>query len=159
VVREREDGTEHTFVQAETSTVGVTASTARIEVEGENEETEVFLPADRTNEWTQLTLRDEKVGDLADFLDRGDNWANLYQIYEFIQDNIESEDNIVSQGWWSESEKGRFKRTANSRDAIGDAARHANNRIPAPTDLMTQAEAKRHAFTSNFIKCLYHREK
>lgn len=143
VVKEREDGTEHTYVQAETSTIGVTATTARVEYEGEDGEAEVFLPADRTKEWTQLALRDEKVSDLADLLYQGDDWVNLYRIYEFIQDNIESEDNIVNQGWWSESEKTRFKQTANSRDAIGDDARHANNRIPAPTDPMTQAEAKR----------------
>lgn len=143
VVKEQKDGTEHTYVQAETATVGVAASTARVVTEGEDGEEEVFLPADRTEEWTQLAIRDEKVSDLTNLLDRGDDWVNLYRIYEFIQDNIESEENIVDQGWWSESEKDRFKQTANSRDAIGDDARHANNRIPAPTNPMTKAEAKR----------------
>lgn len=143
IVKEEEDGTEHAYIQVETATIGITTSTPRVVTEGENRETEVFLPADRTEEWTQLALRDEKVSDVADLLDRGDNWVNLYRIYEFIQDNIESEDNIVDQGWWSESEKDRFKQTANSRDAIGDDARHANNRIPAPNNPMTQAEAKR----------------
>lgn len=143
VVKEREDGTERVYVQAETATVGVAASRATVVTEGEGGDAEVFLPADRTEEWTQLAIRDERVGDLANLLDRGDDWVNLYRIYEFIQDNIESEDNIVDQGWWSESEKDRFKQTANSRDAIGDDARHANNSIPAPANPMTKAEAKR----------------
>lgn len=143
VVKEREDGTEYTYVQLEPATIGITASTTRVVTEGEDGDTEVFLPADRTEEWTQLALQDEKVSELADLLDRGDDWVNLYRIYEFIQNNVESEDNIVDQGWWSESEKDRFKQTANSRDAIGDDARHANNRVPAPTNPMTQAEAKR----------------
>ncbi|CAM3052353.1 hypothetical protein [Halobacterium salinarum] len=143
VVEEGEDGTEHAYIQPEPAKIRMTAPTAQIITRGKDGETEVFLPADRTEEWTQLALRDEKVGDLANLLDRGDDWVNLYRIYEFIQDNIESEDNIVEQGWWSKSEKDRFKQTANSRDAIGDNARHANNRIPAPNNPMTQAEAKR----------------
>lgn len=143
VVEEREDGTVHTYVRAETATIGIAATAARGVTEGENGKEEVFLPADRTEEWTQLALQDEKVGNLANLLDRGDDWVNLYRIYEFIQDNIKSEKNTVDQDWWSESEKDRFKQTANSRDAIGDDARHANDRIPAPTNPMTQAEAKR----------------
>lgn len=143
VIKEREDGTEHAYVKTEGATVSVSAGPVRVTTESGDGETDVFLPADRTEEWTQLALQDHKVSDLANLLERGDNWVNLYRIYEFIQDNIESKDNIVGQGWWSSNEKDRFKQTANSRDAIGDDARHANDRIPAPDDPMSQSEAKR----------------
>lgn len=67
---------------------------------------------------------------------------NLYRIYEYIQDNIESEQNIVDQGWWSKSEKSLFKHTANSPEAIGHEARHGSPRESAPPDPMDHAEAK-----------------
>lgn len=137
-----DDGSKHVYVQAETATMTMSAS-ATVTVDSEDGEEETIHPADRTYEWTKLAMDDEKVLDLAELLDKGESWVNLYRIYEFIQANIQDEDNILARGWWSESEKKSFKRTANSRDAIGDNARHGQDRIPAPDDPMTHAEAKR----------------
>jgi len=100
-------------------------------------------PVDRTYEWTSLALADNTVLELAELLDNGDSWVNLYRIYEFIQANIQDDDNIVEQGWWSASEKDLFKHTANSRDALGTDARHAKDQIPAPETPMSHEEAKR----------------
>jgi len=98
--------------------------------------------AESTYEYTQLALEDDKVQELIELRDNGDSWANLYRIYEYIQANVETDDNIIEQGWWSESEKGLFKRTANSSEAIGYEARHGDDRVPAPSDSMDHAEAK-----------------
>lgn len=138
-----DDGSEHTYVRAEAATVQVKAGPVRVQPASDEDEGPVHLPADRTQEWTQLALEDDKVAELAELLDQGDDWVNLYRIYEFIQANIESDDNIVAQGWWSQNEKDLFKRTANSREAIGDDARHGQERTEPPRNPISHAEAKR----------------
>lgn len=137
-----DDGSEHMYVRAEPVTIGVGAGPVRVTTSNEDDNEAIYLPADRTFEWTQLALEDEAVGELVGLLDQGDSWVNLYRIYEFIQKNIESEENIIAQGWWSASEKNLFKHTANSREALGDEARHGP-KVPAPDKPMTHAEAKR----------------
>ena len=136
------DGSEHVTVRAEGTTVKVRAEPVRVTTTDEDGNTEVHRPADRTYELTQLAVENEKVRELVGLLDKGDDWVDLYRIYEFVQANIEGEDNIVERGWWSSNEKNLFKRTANSRDAIGDDARHGQERIPAPDDPMSYSDAK-----------------
>jgi hypothetical protein len=141
VAKITDDGTKQLFVSV-TDTVAINSSATATVISADGE-IETFQPADRTYEWTQLAMEDKKVSELAELIDKGDSWVNLYRVYEYIQDNIQSESNIVAQGWWSENEKNLFKRTANSRDAIGDDARHGTDQIPAPEDPMTHAEATR----------------
>lgn len=138
----RDDGTEHVSVQAEDATVTVEVGPTRVTTTDEEGNKMVHRPADRTYQLTQLAAEDEKTRELVSLLDKGDNWVNFYRIYEFIQESIDADENIVERGWWSSSEKDRFKQTANSRDAIGDDARHGQNRIPAPDDPMNYSEAK-----------------
>lgn len=118
------------------------AGPVRVTTTDEDGNKEVHQPADRTYELTQLAAKDDKVRELVGLLDKGDDWVNLYRIYEFIQANIDGDENIVDRGWWSSNEKDRFKQTANSRDAIGDDARHGQERIPAPDNPMNYSEAK-----------------
>jgi len=137
-----EDGTEHISVRAEGGTVKVRAGPVRITTTDEDGNEEVHRPADRTYELTQLAAEDDKVRELVGLLDNGDDWVNLYRIYEYIQANIDGDENIVDRSWWSSNEKDRFKQTANSRDAIGDDARHGQERIPAPADPMNYSDTK-----------------
>ena len=137
-----EDGTEHVTVRAEGSTVGMRVGPVRVTTTDEDGNKEISRPADRTYELTQLAAKDDKVRELVGLLDKGDDWVNLYRIYEFIQANIDGDENIADRGWWSSNEKDRFKQTANSRDAIGDDARHGQERIPAPDNPMNYPEAK-----------------
>jgi hypothetical protein len=140
LVEENKDGTEHIYAQAKG--VGIGIGSANPTIKAENEEIEVPPPADQTEKRTLLAIKDQKVFELANLISKGKNWVNLYRIFEFVQDNIESEDNIVDQGWWSRAEKERFKRTANSRDAIGDSARHGDSRTSPPTNKMSHDEAQ-----------------
>lgn len=142
VYKINEDGTEQVFVRTEPATIGISAGSVRVTTIDEDGNKEVHQPADRTYELTKLALEDEKVEELVNLLDQGDEWVNLYRIYEFIQSNIDGEDNIVERDWWSSSEKDLFKQTANSRDAIGDDARHAGKNIPAPEDPLNHSDAK-----------------
>jgi hypothetical protein len=138
----RDDGTEHVSVLAEASTINISAGPIRVTKTDEEGNKMVRQPADRIYELTKLAAEDEKVQELAGLLDNGDEWVNLYRIYEFIQANIEDDKNIVERGWWSSNQKELFKRTANSRDAIGNEARHGQDRTPAPDNPMSYSDAK-----------------
>ena len=140
VVKIDDDGSKYAYTKTE-DTVAISDSVTVTVTSGDGKEQTVH-PADQTYEWTTLALADDKVLELAELLDNGDSWVNLYRIYEFIQANIQDDDNIVEQGWWSASEKDLFKHTANSRDALGSDARHGDD-IPAPEKPMSHAEAKR----------------
>jgi hypothetical protein len=137
VVKIQEDGSERRIAHVSASVTTATAVSIRVSIDGEK------LPprAESTYEYTQWALEDNKVQELIQLRDNGDRWANLYRIYEYIQANIETDNNIVEQGWWSESEKGLFKQTANSSEAIGYEARHGDDRVPAPSDPIDHAEA------------------
>jgi hypothetical protein len=138
VVEIQEDGSERKIVHLSAAVAATTAVSARVSIDGE----ELSPRAESTYKYTQLALKDDEVQKLIELRDNGDRWANLYRIYEYIQAHIEVEDNIVEQGWWSESEKDLFKQTANSPEAIGYEARHGDSRVPAPSDPMDHAEAK-----------------
>lgn len=134
----RDDGSKHAYRQATvTATAAVSATARAVTNDGEHQPR-----AESTYEHTKLALQDDTVYELTELRDNGEHWVNLYRIYEFIQDNIEGEDNIVDRGWWSNSEKSRFKRTANSPDAIGHEARHAQQRYSAPPSPMEHENAK-----------------
>jgi hypothetical protein len=137
VVEIKEDGSERRIAHLSASATTVSAASVRISINGEK------LPprAESTYEYTQLALENDKVQELIQLRDNGDRWANLYRIYEYIQANVEADDSIVEQGWWSQSEKDLFKRTANSSEAIGCEARHGDDRVPAPSDPMDHSEA------------------
>lgn len=138
----RDDGSKNVYVFGEPASLALRAGPVRVTTSNGDKTKELYLPADRTYKWTQLALEDETVGKFVGLLEQGDSWVNLYRIYEFMQNNIKSEDNIIAQGWWSAGEKSLFKHTANSREAIGDEARHGP-KVPAPENPMTHAEAKR----------------
>ena len=151
-----EDGSvDAVYVRAQSAVMRITGS-ATVTVGSDNSEEEIHSPADRTYEWTKLAIEDDAVLELSELLENGDSWVNMYRIYEFIQANIQVPDNIVEQGWWSEDEKRLFKQTANSRDAIGDDARHGQSSIPAPEEPMTHSEAKR-LIDTLVDKWLHHR--
>lgn len=138
IVEIQEDGSERRIVPLSANATVSMRAEARLSV-GDEDPTP---KAESTYKYTQLALKDDVVQDLIELRDNGDRWANLYRIYEYIQANIQSENNIVEQGWWSESEKVVFKQTANSREAIAYEARHGDDRVPAPSDPIDHAEAK-----------------
>jgi hypothetical protein len=46
------------------------------------------------------------------------------------------------RGWATKTEESRFSQTANSAEAVGDAARHAQGKVKAPADPMPLGEAR-----------------
>lgn len=123
VVEIQEDGSERRIVHASGSATAIAMGSARTSVDGQ----ESPPRAESTYEYTQLALEDNKVQELIQLRDNGDDWVNLYRIYECIKNNIKSEGDAVAQGWWTSTEKNRFTCTANDPDAIGHEARHAGD--------------------------------
>jgi hypothetical protein len=69
---------------------------------------------------------------------RPPDWGNFYRVFEII----DSEVGVVSQGWASDNEVTRFKRTANHPEAAGDEARHGSSTVEPPPHPMTLNEAR-----------------
>jgi hypothetical protein len=66
------------------------------------------------------------------------SWINLYKIYEIIRDNI-GDKRIIQI--LSKNELSRFTGTAQSREQIGDDARHASKKFLGHSQPMTIEEA------------------
>lgn len=66
------------------------------------------------------------------------SWVNLYKVYELIRDGA---GDVVKRGWATKGELSRFTQTAQSRDSIGDAARHASKKFKAHATPMSLTEA------------------
>lgn len=71
------------------------------------------------------------------------DWRDLYVILEVIEEDVGGMSAIADRGWAGRSDLELFHRTANSRRAIGDLARHGTTKFDPPTKPMTIAEARR----------------
>lgn len=142
VVEIQEDGSERRIQHVSATMTATSVVSARVSVNGE----ELPPRAESTYEYTRLALNDPEVEELIELRDRGSHWVNLYRIYEYIQDNIESEETIVTQGWWTDKQKNRFTCTANDPEAIGHEARHAGGGVASVEDMsddqMSHGEAE-----------------
>lgn len=76
------------------------------------------------------------------FLNADLSWSNLWKSYENVRDGNGGEKGLVASGWTTEVECERFRRTANTRSAVGDGARHAKLGVPPPSNPMTLEEAE-----------------
>jgi len=64
-----------------------------------------------------------------------------YKILEIIELDVGG--SIYQEGWTNKSEATRFTQTANSAEALGDAARHAKKHVAAQPKPMAIQEAQR----------------
>ena len=133
VVEIQEDGSERRIKLLSATIRDVERVSARLSVGDE----ELPPKAESTYEYTQLALNDPEVEELIELRDRGNHWVNLYRIYEHIRDNIESDDTIVTQDWWTGADKNRFTCTANDPEAIGHEARHAGENSTSSVEDMS----------------------
>jgi hypothetical protein len=96
------------------------------------------------NIFESLLQKTQKYPDVADalkFYKKG-SWVSLYKVLEIIEDNVGGIDQIIKNGWTTKNKIRRFKHTAQSKDIIGDDARHASKKIKSPDKTMTLSEAK-----------------
>lgn len=69
-------------------------------------------------------------------------WIDLYKVYEIIKDDIGGKHNLINNKWATESELNRFTQTAQSKDAIGDDARHASKKYKPHSEPLSFNDAK-----------------
>ncbi|SFB72181.1 hypothetical protein SAMN05444422_101473 [Halobiforma haloterrestris] len=123
----------------------VTIKTDTVQMHGAPElREELGLPEpDVFDEEILLALKsdDDAVQELLLLWERGDSWANLYKILEFIEEEL-SED-VDEAGWISSSNRKNFRRTANDKKIIGLDARHASTEgRSSPTQPMSHSDAR-----------------
>ncbi|MGD0408872.1 MAG: hypothetical protein ABSB34_07780 [Candidatus Limnocylindrales bacterium] len=116
--RTRPDGASDVFVHPEPIRVRVQASPPTVVVNGTIlEPMEVkLLRLQASNEHLRLALH---------FLNADLSWFNLWKAFEPIRDANGGAAGLVARGWTSEPDIDRFRKTANTYAAVGDAARHA----------------------------------
>ena len=68
------------------------------------------------------------------------------KIYEIVRDDV---GDLRKRRWGIEQDKNRFTQTAQSKDALGDSARHAAKKYKPPLNPMSLAEAK--SFIRNIL--------
>lgn len=94
-----------------------------------------------TESMATLAERDARVAEALGYFARGD-WMNLYKAWEVVGDAAGGAHTIIANGWATRGTQSRFTGTAQSKDELGDEARHASERYKAPENPMTLDEAR-----------------
>lgn len=106
----------------------------------------VAAPDDRSQRFAEvrdlfaLAVQDKGVADALHFF-LEPSWINLYKAFEIVKDDVSGEQGIVDKGWATMRAIKRFRRTAQSRAALGDDARHASTKYTPPRKPMDSSEA------------------
>ena len=137
ISRINDDGTRHAYITMTSSiVVSATCSVTVIHADGTIEEDR---PAAPVVTWFELSKRDARVKWALRLIENDfETWPGLYKIYEVIEEDIGY---IPRKGWCTETELKRFKRTANSPEALGVHARHGKMSSPPP-DPVSLSSAK-----------------
>jgi len=96
-----------------------------------------------------LADQHQEVADALRFYERGD-WVNLYKAWEVVCDAAGNTHQVVRNGWAAEPDRSRFTGTTQSREELGDEARHASEKFKAPKNPMSLEEAR--AFVRSVIR-------
>jgi len=110
---------------------------------------DVSQDANWAEDLVALAEREQEVADALRFFQR-DDWVNLYKAWEIVRDSAGGESELIRNGWTTKRTKNRFTQTAQSREELGDDARHASGRYKPPKDPMSLAEAE--AFVKSMMQ-------
>ena len=98
----------------------------------------IEIPPSKIEDWVTKAKTNKSVRDVLHFFN-DITWWNLYKVYEIIKDDLGREDKIYKL--INKSELKCFTQAAQSRDFIGDQARHAGKRFIPPQKKLTLDEA------------------
>ena len=149
VIRTREDGGRDITIQVQAAQIRISGGGARVSVARADGSREHLIPEDQADpclkRWIGLAATHETVATSLRLRGAGElRWSDWYRLYEVIvKDGLGGETQVASRGWSSRKELDRFCRTANSKAAAGDAARHGIERSQPPANPMTLGEAKK----------------
>jgi len=141
IVRVKDDGSKDSFVFAEgliTLRSRLRGTATIIGPDGkpvENHQEHPIIKILRVSE------KNSSVADALAFLRKSD-WISIYKAFEIVRDEVNGKEEIISHGWLTRKNINRFTQTAQSRDALGDDARHASRKYKPPKDPMSIHEAK-----------------
>lgn len=93
-----------------------------------------------TKSFFKAALKDEGVAKLLRLKTKGNDWVNLYRIYEVIEEDIGSRV-IVARGWAKNSELKAFTSSSNNSRVSGDEARHGKIKYGVPKKTISHTEA------------------
>jgi hypothetical protein len=89
--------------------------------------------------WIEIADREENVRDVLHFFNET-TWWNLYKIYEIIKDDVGGQNRLYQL--IPKTEIKQFTQAAQSRDLLGDHARHASKTYVPPTTPLTLSQAQ-----------------
>ncbi len=96
-------------------------------------------PSSNIENWITIAQKHESVRDVLHFFN-DITWWNLYKVYEIIRDDVGGQNRLYKLV--PKTELSLFTQAAQSRELLGDQARHASKKkYPAPTTPMTIDEA------------------
>jgi hypothetical protein len=102
------------------------------------------VPASRLPDYAGLAIADLVVEDALAILAREDlRWPDLYHVYELVQHSAGGKQAMISAGWTTDPEVKLFKRTANSRNALGRDARHGHDDPKNQFEALSPDEARK----------------
>jgi hypothetical protein len=142
-----DDGKRHHRITLSATVEGRARMTANPSVGETGEAVDAPRPPDEAESLVHLADRNHRVADALRFYERGD-WVNLYKAWEVVSDAAGSLHQVVKNGWADDDERRRFTGTAQSREVLGDEARHASVKFKAPKNPMTLEEARA------FVQCV-----
>lgn len=123
--RTRPDGHSDVFVHPETIRIRARAFPPTIGVSGTTIEPQQvrLLRLQAANDHLRLALH---------FLNADLSWFNLWKAYEAIRDGNGGAKALIANGWTTDADVERVRKTANTYAAVGDDARHARLGDAAP---------------------------
>lgn len=135
-----EDGSRRHYAYLKGSITARSKTSSNITVTTSNGTQQIASRPSNVESWLNLSKSDKAVADALHFF-RENTWISLYKVYEIIRDDVGNKDVILRNGWVTKKGLKRFTQTAQSRAALGDAARHASNK-PPPAQPMPFHEAE-----------------
>ncbi len=97
--------------------------------------------ADPMRDLKRAANQHQAVASALHFFRIGD-WISLYKVYEIVKDDVGGKKALTSTAWVTKDKLNLFSQTAQSRDAVGDVARHGSQRYRAPAKPMDLSRAK-----------------
>jgi len=141
VIEHRQDGTTNTVLSVDSARIRIRGGPVSLIVKRGDGTEEVRHPADPAPAWVKLALGNQTVARALRLRAGPQEWVDLYRLLEVIESDVPV-DEIIRRRWTSKTDLQRFKRTANSQKAVGDAARHGRDPHPAPAEPMPITEAR-----------------
>lgn len=138
-----DDGSRNIHVFPDPVVVTFRTSVPTVQIRRAEGTEEIHRPADPVKVWLVAAESSDHVARALRLSEgRNHDWVGLYRLLEIVEDSV-SRKRITDAGWATRSQLKRFRQTANSLKAAGDAARHGHEQKSPPQRPMTLNEARK----------------